>query len=37
MFEFLSLDDGDDYLDYSNDEILNILIQKRDELLIAFR
>ncbi|CAF0795609.1 unnamed protein product [Rotaria sordida] len=28
---------GDDHIDYSNDEILNILIQKRDELLIAFR
>ncbi|CAF0773726.1 unnamed protein product [Rotaria sp. Silwood1] len=27
----------DDHINYSNDEILNILVQKRDELLIAFR
>ncbi|UJR33943.1 hypothetical protein I4U23_021361 [Adineta vaga] len=27
----------DEHIDYSNDEILNILIQKRDELLVTFR
>jgi hypothetical protein len=33
----LFLDDNNDHIDYSNDEILNILIRKRDELVIAFR
>lgn len=34
----LFLDDDDDHhIDYSNDEILNILLKKRDELLISFR
>jgi hypothetical protein len=35
--EFLTLDNTDDQIDYANDEILNILIQKRDELLRSFR
>ncbi|CAF3000303.1 unnamed protein product [Rotaria socialis] len=30
-------DDDDGHIDYLNDEILNILIRKRDELLVAFR
>ncbi|CAF0854458.1 unnamed protein product [Adineta steineri] len=30
-------DNDDDHIDYSSDDILNILIQKRDELMITFR
>lgn len=31
------LDHFDDHIDYANDEILNMLIKKRDELLQTFR
>ena len=36
-YAFDVLEHFDEHIDYANDEILNMLIEKRDELLRTFR